>query len=91
MAYIPAPGTSQPIAISTTSAQTTAIYGATVYITPTVDCFVREGSNPTALSNGTDHFLVANCTQGYEMRTPGNKLAFIVASGGGTVYVSVAA
>lgn len=85
---IAAGGTCQKIAISTTSAQSVSIPGVVVHVTPTTDCFVRDGSNPTALSDGTDHFLVANATQEFRV-TPGDKLAFVTSASSGSVYVAV--
>jgi hypothetical protein len=91
MAYIPAAGRSQVVAISTTSAKTALISGSSVYITPTVDCFMRAGDDPTALADGTDYFMLANCTQEFDLRPNVDlKIAFITASGSGSAYVSVA-
>ena len=80
-------GVCQKIAISGTSAQSTAIAGHLVHITPTVDCYVREAANPTALATGVDHFLVANATQSFTV-THGNKLAFITEGAAGTVRIA---
>lgn len=80
-------GTCQKIAISTASAQSAALVGPIVHVTPTVDCYVREAANPTALSTGVDHWLLANATQAFTV-THGNKLAFITESGSGTVRVA---
>lgn len=80
-------GTCQSVSISGTSAQSAAITGTLVHITPTVDCFVREAANPTALSNGTDEFLVAYVTQSKSI-TSGNKLAFKTTAATGTVYIA---
>ena len=80
-------GTCQQIAISGTSAQSAAIDAHIVHVTPTVDCYVREGASPTALANGTDHFLVANATQAFTI-THDNKLAFITSGAAGTVRIA---
>lgn len=78
-------GRSSSISISTTSAQSAASSNGEAVICPSVDCFVRSGANPTAVSDGTDQFLVGG-TQ-YRVRFgEGHKLAFITASGTGTVY-----
>lgn len=83
-------GQSSKIAIGTTSAQTAAVTAVSgqavvsVAFTPDVDCFVRRGTNPTAVSDGTDQFLLARTTYRCQM-LPGEKLAFI-ASGAGNVY-----
>ena len=81
-------GTSQSVAISTTSAQSAALSFGTAVVTPTANCFVRQGSNPTALANGTDQYLVANNSYRLTGIVPGNKLAFITGTGTGTVYIT---
>lgn len=84
-------GQSSKVAISTASAQTAAIVavpGQTAVkavFTPDVDCFVRRGTNPTAVSDGTDQLVKANNAYRCEM-LPGEKLAFITATGTGNVY-----
>jgi hypothetical protein len=80
-------GTSQVVSISTTSAQSTAITTNTALVYSTVDCFMRQGANPTALSNGTDQIIPATTLLRVSL-TEGNKLAFITASGSGTVYIT---
>jgi hypothetical protein len=81
------PGQSQAVSISTTSVQSTAITTGTAVVTPSVECFVRYGSNPTALSDGTDQILLANVM--YRLAFPtGSKLAFKTTSGTGTVYIT---
>lgn len=81
-------GTCQKVAVTTASGQSAAINGRLVHLSPTIDCYVREGADPTALSNGTDHFLFANATQPFRMGY-GNKLAFISESGSGSVRIAV--
>ena len=80
-------GESQAVSVSTTSAQSAAILGSRVVVYSTVECWLRQGSNPTALSTGVDQYLPA----GVQMRlcdiTPGNKLAF-KSSTSGTVYIT---
>lgn len=49
---------------------------------------MRQGSNPTAVSDGTDQILPANNWVRLENLTIGNKLAFKTASGSGTVYLT---
>jgi hypothetical protein len=91
MINIAAGGTCQKVAISTTSAVCTALKGNVAHVTPTVDCFVRKGApttSPTALSDGTDHLLLANATQEFRVQ-PGEVLAFITASGSGYVYIAI--
>lgn len=87
-------GQSQKVAISTASAATAAITAAQIptgrvvipaVVTPDVDCFVRRGAAPTAVSDGTDQLLKAGNAYRCEMGL-GDKLAFITASGSGNVY-----
>lgn len=84
---IGAGGASQSVAISTTSAQSAAITGDNAVLYSTADCFVRSDTNPTALADGTDHFLPAN-TYVRARFAAGNKLAFKTAAGTGTVYIT---
>ena len=79
-------GTSSKIAISTVSAQSAVFTGSAVVVTPTIDCFYRMGSNPTAVSDGTDQILLANNTYRISI-SPGLKLAFITLSSG-SVYIT---
>lgn len=84
-------GDSQRVAISTTSAQSAAFSGSggvDMICTPDVDCFVRQGSNPTALADGTDQMLLGGNTYRLSGIVNGNKLAFITISGSGYVYLS---
>lgn len=85
-----APGSCQAVAISTTSASSTAFKSRVIDVTPTVDCFARyspSGSAVTALSNGTDQFLLAGSTQRFDV-IPGSLVAFITSSGTGTVHIA---
>jgi hypothetical protein len=78
---------SQTVAMSTTSAQSTALNSESIVVYVSADCFARAGTNPTALSTGVDVFLVG----GNQYRCPwkpGDKLALIVASGTGTAYIT---
>jgi len=88
-------GTCQQVAISGTSAQSTVIQTDNTFIdgpvqiviTPTVDCFVRKGANPTAIVGGTDMYLLG----GNAYRTsvmPGERLAFITTGAAGFVYIA---
>lgn len=78
---------SQKVAISTVSAQSTAMTTPSVLCTPDATCFVRQGANPTALATGVDQILLANNTYRL-MVVVGNKLAFITAAGTGNVYIT---
>jgi hypothetical protein len=88
-------GTSQAFAISATSAQSAAFGAAqgipqgliNVVITSTVDCFIRKGVNPVALSSGVDQYIVG----GTMYRTsvmPGERIAAISVSGSGMFYIT---
>jgi hypothetical protein len=81
-------GASEDLAISGVSAQSAAITAGEALVTPTVDCFVRQGSNPTALADGTDIFLLANVSVRLSGILNGYKLAFITSGAAGTVYIS---
>ena len=86
-AHLYSGGQSQAVAISSTSAQSTAITGSkTVYLCSTGDCFIRQGSNPTALSNGTDQFLPGYTPMRYAGFVSGNKIAVIGTSG--SLYIT---
>lgn len=79
-------GLSQTVAMSTTSAQSTAITADLVVVAVDAACFVRAGANPTAVSDGTDHYLPIGA-----WRIPfisGQKLAFKMASGTGNAYIT---
>ena len=80
-------GQTNAVAISTTSAQSAAITEEKVLVYSTVFCFARQGTNPTALSNGTDQPIPAETLIRVPV-TSGNKLAFITATGSGTVYIT---
>lgn len=85
-------GQSSKISISTSSAQSATFTFPNmpqgyVLITPDVPCFVRQGVNPTAVSDGTDQYLPANTIYRAFVNS-GNKLAFITASGTGNVYLT---
>lgn len=89
-AHLYSGGQSQVVAVSGTSAQSSAISRSkTLYLCSTVDCFVRQGSNPTALSNGTDQFLPAYIPMRFAGFTSGYKVAVIGVSGAsGSLYVT---
>jgi hypothetical protein len=80
-------GTCQQLALSTVAVQSANIDADMVEITPSVDCYARAGSNPTALSTGVDHFLVANDTRLFAIRQ-GEKISFITAVGSGSVKLA---
>lgn len=81
-------GRSQAVSISTTSAQSSAFTNDDcVLVTTTAATFVRGGTDPTALSDGTDLYLLPDVA--YRLRIQkGWKLAFKTPSGTGTAYIS---
>lgn len=87
-------GQSSKVALTTASAQgpvvtqpATLPAGCAVPCTLVLDAagFVRKGTNPTALSDGTDQYLVANFPYRIELMA-GERLAIILASGTGNAY-----
>lgn len=84
-------GFSARIAISTSSAQSAAYDSANpVYLNvyTDVDCFVRSGLNPTALSTGVDQIIPSGPIYRLGPVPKGHKLAFVTASGSGFVYLT---
>lgn len=84
-------GTCESVAVSTTSAQSSAIKSGRVVLYSSVECFFRQGSNPTALATGVDQILPASTMLRVVDIETGSKLAFKTASGTGTVYIAPAA
>ena len=80
-------GRSQALAISSTSAQSAVINSEYALVTLTKAAFLRQGSNPTATSDGTDIYLLADVTYRLNVMR-GNKLAFKTASESGTAYIT---
>lgn len=82
-------GISQQVALTTASAQSTAITGSkTLYVVSTAACFVRQGANPTALADGTDQYIPANTPMRLTGFVSGNKIAAILPTGTGTLYIT---
>jgi hypothetical protein len=79
-------GRSQRLTAVTTSQQTTTINSDYALVYCTAPCFVRQGSNPTAVTTGADIFLAGNVH--YRLNLPrGAKLAFAAPSAA-DVYVT---
>lgn len=77
-------GAVQNITIGATSLQSTAVTRASlVRLTPTVDCYVTQGTNPTA-SSTTGALLMAGATE-YIGIAAGEKIAVIQSSVAGTL------
>lgn len=81
-------GQSQLIALSTASAPSNVINGASAVVYSDVLCFFRQGGAPIAVSNGTDQVIPAGVWTRITGIIPGNKLAFIVATGTGNLYLT---
>lgn len=79
-------GQSNKITVSSSSAQSVAINSNRMTFYSTVDGFIRFGSNPTALSNGTDDFIPSGNKLRVSGLVSGEKFAFITTGGGGTLY-----
>lgn len=80
-------GTSQVVSLSTSSAQSSAIDGAWVDVTCSADCFVALGANPTATTT-TSRLLSGGQTYRLKLWTTSLKVAGILASGTGSLYVT---
>jgi hypothetical protein len=84
-------GRSEIIAVSATSAQSSVLYldrSGYVNLISTIDCFMRMGTDPAALNTGVDQFLPAGNLLRIGPIPPNYRLAFITASGAGTVYIT---
>lgn len=88
---VPSGATTKALAISTTSAQTDALRGGEIVVSSDVACFVVRGASPTATvpaaggaAGGVP--LVAGAQYRLTGGAVGEKLAFITATGSGTVY-----
>lgn len=80
-------GSCQLLSLSTVAVQSAAIDADMVEITPNVDCYARAGTNPTAVSTGVDHFLVANTTRLFVINQ-GDQISFIAPVGSGSVKLA---
>lgn len=83
----PIAGASQNVTIGAASAQSTA-FGAGVFdvrVVATVACYVRVDTNPTAVT--TDTYLPAGVPEYFRV-SPGQKMAVIQASAGGTLNIT---
>ena len=86
-AHIYTGGQSQKVVVSTGSAQSTVINNSkTIYLCATVDCFIRQGANPTAVAD-SDQFLPAYSPMRYAGFVSGNKIA-VIGTGAGALYIT---
>lgn len=83
------PGVSQVVAIGATSTRSTAFQPTTTIIRMVAnqDCFVALGAAPTALADGTC-MVVQGGAETYIGVTPGQKLAVIQSTAGGSLYIT---
>lgn len=89
-------GQSSKVALTTTSAQGPVVAqpagvpaGTAIRCSLVLDAagFFRKGANPTAVADGTDQLIPAN-TMVFVQLMPGERLAFVLASGTGNAYFS---
>lgn len=82
------PGTAQKITTSGSSQQLTLqAQTSLVRLFCTKDCHIKRGTNPTAAADGTSMFLPGGIVE-YVAVLPGEKIAVIQDSTGGTLFVS---
>ncbi len=81
------PGDSHTRSVGASSAQSAQVGTKTsiVRLFCTVDCFIKIGANPTAAA--TDMFLPGGIIEYYGCN-PGDKVAAIQSSTGGTLYIT---
>lgn len=92
---VPSQNSVRALAVSTTSAQTGVINGGNVVLQSDVAGFIVRGQNPTAVvptTGGTLGGLPVLAGVAYRVTglRQGEKLAFITASGTGTLYYAEA-
>ena len=80
-------GRSQALSISGTSAQSNVINSDYALVTLTTAAFVRQGTSPTAVVDGSDIYLLADITYRVNL-TRGNRLAFRTSGATGTAYIT---
>lgn len=82
------PGATQTLAVGAASVATAAPIGADVVrLVSTVDCYVANGSNPTATA--VSMFLPAKLPE-YFVLAQSDKLAVLQAASGGTLFITSA-
>lgn len=78
-------GVSAQSAIFFSAGATVPIVSGCVLVTPTVDIFIRQGVNPTALATGADCILLGGQTYRIPVAA-GNRFAVIAVGASGMVY-----
>ena len=81
---------SSKVAIGSASAQSGTLNGSMVRLTPTQNCHVAFGANPTAVADGTCMYLPAGQPIVVGI-TSGQKLAVVQDSTAGSLFISVMA
>lgn len=86
-ALVIVPGTNQTVAFTGTSAQSAAFAASTsiIRVVASEACFLVFGADPTATTGGM--FLPSGVVE-YFAVTPGQKVAAIQASTGGSLYIT---
>ena len=82
------PGACSKVAVGATSAQSAAITGAMVRLTPSTNCHVAFGVSPTAAADGSCMYLPAGVPTVLAF-TSGNKIAVIQDSAAGNLFITV--
>lgn len=81
-----AAGRGQKISVSTVSAQSAVLTDSSCVVHTSVDCYVRQGADPTAVADGSDQFIPAGALIRLGGLARGNRLA-IIAVTSGTVHL----
>jgi len=76
------PGQGQKLVVSSTSVQSAALESTSCVVYSDVDCYVRQGSSPVAVADGSDQFIPAGSFIRLSGITRGNKLAFVSLTNG---------
>ncbi len=80
-------GTSSQVTVTGVNAKSAALDFSLVLVTGTEGMFMRQGADPTAVSNGTDQYIPPGVVFRVGI-TSGNKLAFISAGTNGVAYIT---
>lgn len=84
---VPSAQNSQKVSVTVASAQSTAFQCSNVLVTVSALCFVVVGVNPTAVAD-TSMALAPNIPYRLCGIKPGEKLAFITATGTADAYIT---
>lgn len=81
-------GQSQKVTVTGTSAKSTELNCKTVVLCSDTDCFIRQGMEPVALSDGTDQFLPAYTIVRFYNYHPANKIGVISNGTNGSLFIT---